>query len=152
ARRLYRRPPRHGAERGVYAGGVLSRPHRGAARPSRRNEGGTGARGAGRRCAGACPCDIGDAEASCAEVGEAGGVGLVVIVPRGRRDGAAPDDATRHLPMITPITLGAARYFSSIAARAAARFSAVNRPRFSARIIQQKPHQSVSMPLSSTRS
>ena len=35
------------------------------------------------------------------------------------------------------ITFGAARYLSSIAARAAARFSGVNNPRFSARIIQQ---------------
>ena len=57
-----------------------------------------------------------------------------------------------YRPTITPITFGAARYFSSIAARAAARFSAVSRPRFSAKIIQQKPHQSVSMPWSSTRS
>jgi len=31
-------------------------------------------------------------------------------------------------------------------------FSGVSNPRFSARIIQQYPHQSVSMPLSSTRS
>ena len=42
-----------------------------------------------------------------------------------------------HRPTMTPITFGADRYFSSIAARAAARFSGVSRPRFSARIIQQ---------------
>ena len=40
-------------------------------------------------------------------------------------------------PTMTPITFGADRYFSSICARAAARFSGVSRPRFSARIIQQ---------------
>ena len=33
-----------------------------------------------------------------------------------------------------------------------ARLSGVSRPRFSARIIQQKPHQSLSMPSSSMRS
>jgi uncharacterized protein DUF3658 len=38
---------------------------------------------------------------------------------------------------MTPITFGADRYFSSMAARAAARFSGVSNPRFSARIIQQ---------------
>ena len=42
-----------------------------------------------------------------------------------------------HRPTMTPITFGADRYFSSIAARAAARFSGVSNPRFSARIIQQ---------------
>ena len=47
------------------------------------------------------------------------------------------NDEDSHRPTITPITFGAARYFSSIAARAAARFSGVRRPRFSARIIQQ---------------
>jgi hypothetical protein len=41
-----------------------------------------------------------------------------------------------HLrPAITRITFGVARYLSSIAARAAARFSGVSRPRFSTRII-----------------
>jgi hypothetical protein len=44
-------------------------------------------------------------------------------------------DAANHRPTITPITFGAAGYFASIAARAAARFSGVCRPRFSARII-----------------
>ena len=42
-----------------------------------------------------------------------------------------------HRPTMTPITFGADRYFSSMAARAAARFSGVSSPRFSARIIQQ---------------
>jgi len=37
----------------------------------------------------------------------------------------------RYRPTMTPITFGAARYFSSIAARAAARFSGVSNPRFS---------------------
>ena len=63
-------------------------------------------------------------------------------VPLILRDGAhAPpqDEAEReiHRPTMTPITFGADRYFSSISARAAARFSGVSRPRFSARIIQQ---------------
>ncbi len=48
-------------------------------------------------------------------------------------------EARDYRPIITPITFGAARYFSSIAARAAARLSGVSKPRFSARIIQQKP-------------
>jgi hypothetical protein len=39
-------------------------------------------------------------------------------------------DVANHRPTITPITFGAAGYFSSIAARAVARFSGVNRPRF----------------------
>jgi orotate phosphoribosyltransferase len=42
-----------------------------------------------------------------------------------------------HRPMMTPITFGADRYFSSICARAAARCSGVSKPRFSASIIQQ---------------
>ena len=49
----------------------------------------------------------------------------------------AHDDEVIHRPTMTPITFGADRYFSSIAARAAARFSGVSSPRFSARIIQQ---------------
>jgi len=58
------------------------------------------------------------------------------------RDGAnaPPQDEDHNLtqrPTMTPITFGAARYFSSIAARAAARFSGVSNPRFSASIIQQ---------------
>ena len=49
------------------------------------------------------------------------------------------DELTKrlHRPTMTPITFGADRYFSSMAARAAARFSGVSRPRFSAKIIQQ---------------
>ena len=46
-------------------------------------------------------------------------------------------DSNGYRPTMTPITFGAARYFSSMRARDAARFSGVSRPRFSARIIQQ---------------
>ena len=59
---------------------------------------------------------------------------------RRRRRGTSAREArldAAHRPTMTPITFGADRYFSSIAARAAARFSGVSSPRFSARIIQQ---------------
>ena len=70
------------------------------------------------------------------------------IAPANGRDpvGLAPVDLALdgslrpgdlYLSTITPTTFGAARYFSSTAARAAERFSGVSRQRFSAKIIQQ---------------
>ena len=153
---------RLGAEpdRGIHAGCLLSRPHRRCPRPARRNEGRAGQRrdGRGERAAsGGEPrrrtADGLDTEDSCAEAGEAGGSELkrdvddrrpldrkiskttACKVEWGRATRLRPECI--HRPTMTPITFGADRYFSSIAARAAARFSGVSNPRFSARIIQQ---------------
>ena len=95
-----------------------------------------------------------DTEGRCAEAGETGGSELErdsrssTAGPGHKISKTTPckvewapatrsDDRVHHRPTITPITFGADRYFSSIAARAAARFSGVSKPRFSARIIQQ---------------
>ena len=109
---------------------------------------------------------IDGAEDDCGESGEAGGSELVDVValmarsaqgvrlrtmlriagrttkprcrhPSRRGQWPLPRMRTVHRPTMTPITFGADRYLSSIAARAAARFSGVSNPRFSASIIQQ---------------
>ena len=138
----------------------LSRPHGGCPRPAWRNEGGAGQRrdGRGQRAASRNttrrrPADRLDTKNGCTEAAEAGRSELGDIAARWSGHKIAKTtpckaewtrsrvphatDASAYRPTMTPITLGADRYFSSIAARAAARFSGVSKPRFSARIIQQ---------------
>ena len=94
------------------------------ARAARRNEGGAGERGNARRARRRRP--------------RRDGLPASLAPKRlGNRQARRSRIACPYRPTMTPMTFGADRYFSSIRARAAARFSGVNNPRFSARIIQQ---------------
>ena len=155
---LYRHPARRQPDRGLHPGRVLSGADRRRPRPARRDEGGAGQRRNGRqRCAAAetrrdvarrsspvpktvAPKRSGRKRIDRVKIVIASAMRAIQLCASEELDCFASSSAMTeisHRPTITPITFGAARYFSSIAARAAARFSGVSRPRFSARIIQQ---------------